>query len=113
MFRTSELGTWRLGRSDADRELIFPLSPPSFNSPSSPCFLSQDVLALRHRKGCRCHEGCALVVVSLRPPRLTLPSRSQVVGEEALSAEEKLALSFLGRFENEFVNQGVSENRSM
>ena len=36
-----------------------------------------------------------------------------VVGEEALSAEEKLALTFLGRFENEFVNQGIGENRSI
>ncbi|KAM0750329.1 V-type ATPase [Meredithblackwellia eburnea MCA 4105] len=36
-----------------------------------------------------------------------------VVGEEALSAEEKLALTFLGRFENEFVRQGPNENRSV
>merc|ERR1711939_300024 len=36
-----------------------------------------------------------------------------VVGEEALSSEEKLALEFLGRFENEFVKQGISENRTI
>ncbi|GAA5974650.1 hypothetical protein JCM11641_007039 [Rhodosporidiobolus odoratus] len=36
-----------------------------------------------------------------------------VVGEEALSTEEKLALEFLGRFENEFVNQGINENRTI
>lgn len=36
-----------------------------------------------------------------------------VVGEEALSPEEKLALTFLGRFENEFVNQGIAENRTI
>ncbi len=31
-----------------------------------------------------------------------------VVGEEALSAEDKLALEFLGRFEHEFVSQGAT-----
>ncbi|GAA6033579.1 hypothetical protein JCM8097_001466 [Rhodosporidiobolus ruineniae] len=36
-----------------------------------------------------------------------------VVGEEALSTEEKLALEFLGRFENEFVQQGANENRTI
>ncbi|GAA5884320.1 hypothetical protein JCM6882_002226 [Rhodosporidiobolus microsporus] len=36
-----------------------------------------------------------------------------VVGEEALSTEEKLALEFLGRFENEFVAQGINENRTI
>ncbi|BGP20730.1 hypothetical protein JCM10213_001026 [Rhodosporidiobolus nylandii] len=36
-----------------------------------------------------------------------------VVGEEALSTEEKLALEFLGRFENEFVRQGTGENRTV
>ncbi|GAA6017395.1 hypothetical protein JCM10207_005620 [Rhodosporidiobolus poonsookiae] len=36
-----------------------------------------------------------------------------VVGEEALSTEEKLALEFLGRFETEFVQQGLNENRSI
>lgn len=36
-----------------------------------------------------------------------------VVGEEALSTEEKLALEFLGRFENEFVKQGINENRTI
>ncbi|KAL8278184.1 hypothetical protein RQP46_009357 [Phenoliferia psychrophenolica] len=36
-----------------------------------------------------------------------------VVGEEALSPEEKLALTFLGRFEQEFVSQGIGEKRSI
>ncbi|GAA5962758.1 hypothetical protein JCM3765_006193 [Sporobolomyces pararoseus] len=36
-----------------------------------------------------------------------------VVGEEALSTEEKLALEFLDRFENEFVNQGINEKRTI
>ncbi|MBW0506268.1 hypothetical protein O181_045983 [Austropuccinia psidii MF-1] len=36
-----------------------------------------------------------------------------VVGEEALSSEEKLALQFLDKFENTFVNQGHNENRSI
>ncbi|KAK4700411.1 V-type H+-transporting ATPase subunit B, partial [Phenoliferia sp. Uapishka_3] len=36
-----------------------------------------------------------------------------VVGEEALSPEEKLALTFLGRFEQEFVSQGIGENRTI
>jgi len=36
-----------------------------------------------------------------------------VVGEEALSSEEKLALEFLSKFESQFVNQGASENRSI
>lgn len=30
-----------------------------------------------------------------------------VVGEEALSADDKLALEFLDRFEREFVGQGT------
>lgn len=33
-------------------------------------------------------------------------SMKAVVGEEALSAEDKLALEFLERFEHEFVAQG-------
>jgi len=33
-------------------------------------------------------------------------SMKAVVGEEALSAEDKLALEFLERFEHEFVSQG-------
>lgn len=36
-----------------------------------------------------------------------------VVGEEALSAEDKLSLEFLERFEKEFVNQGPYETRSI
>jgi vacuolar-type H+-ATPase subunit B/Vma2 len=36
-----------------------------------------------------------------------------VVGEEALSAEDKLSLEFLDRFEKEFVNQGPYETRSI
>lgn len=40
-------------------------------------------------------------------------SMKAVVGEEALSAEDKLALEFLDRFENEFVAQGAYETRSV
>jgi len=36
-----------------------------------------------------------------------------VVGEEALSAEDKLYLEFLDKFENKFVRQGAYENRSI
>ncbi|EFP78210.1 Vacuolar ATP synthase subunit B [Puccinia graminis f. sp. tritici] len=36
-----------------------------------------------------------------------------VVGEEALSSEEKLALEFLDKFESTFVTQGNNENRSI
>jgi len=40
-------------------------------------------------------------------------SMKAVVGEEALSSEEKLALEFLDKFEKRFVNQGASENRDI
>ena len=40
-------------------------------------------------------------------------SMMAVVGEEALSDEDMLYLQFLKRFEAEFVNQGMSENRSI
>ncbi|CAH7688492.1 vacuolar ATP synthase subunit B [Phakopsora pachyrhizi] len=40
-------------------------------------------------------------------------SMKAVVGEEALSSEEKLALEFLDKFESTFVNQGKNENRSI
>merc|ERR1711953_681121 len=36
-----------------------------------------------------------------------------VVGEEALSAEDKLYLEFLERFEKEFISQGSYENRTI
>lgn len=36
-----------------------------------------------------------------------------VVGEEALSAEDKLALEFLERFERDFVGQGSSSPSSL
>lgn len=36
-----------------------------------------------------------------------------VVGEEALSADDKLALEFLDRFEKEFVGQGAYESRTI
>jgi len=36
-----------------------------------------------------------------------------VVGEEALSADDKLALEFLERFEKEFVGQGSYEARTI
>lgn len=36
-----------------------------------------------------------------------------VVGEEALSADDKLALEFLDRFEREFVGQGSYEARTI
>lgn len=36
-----------------------------------------------------------------------------VVGEEALSADDKLALEFLDRFEKEFVGQGSYEARTI
>lgn len=40
-------------------------------------------------------------------------SMKAVVGDEALSAEDKLALEFLERFEKEFVNQGPYETRTI
>lgn len=40
-------------------------------------------------------------------------SMKAVVGEEALSSEEKLALEFLEKFESTFVNQGHNENRTI
>lgn len=36
-----------------------------------------------------------------------------VVGEEALSSEDKLALEFLDKFEHQFVGQGAYEARSV
>ena len=36
-----------------------------------------------------------------------------VVGEEALSAEDKLSLEFLEKFERQFVTQGAYEHRSI
>lgn len=36
-----------------------------------------------------------------------------VVGEEALSAEDKLSLEFLDKFENQFVKQGAYEARTI
>jgi V-type H+-transporting ATPase subunit B len=36
-----------------------------------------------------------------------------VVGEEALSAEDKLALEFLDKFERQFVGQGAYEARTI
>ncbi|GMK56776.1 hypothetical protein CspeluHIS016_0306160 [Cutaneotrichosporon spelunceum] len=40
-------------------------------------------------------------------------SMKAVVGEEALSADDKLALEFLDRFEHEFVGQGAYESRTI
>lgn len=40
-------------------------------------------------------------------------SMKAVVGEEALSAEDKLALEFLDKFERNFVAQGAYEKRSI
>lgn len=40
-------------------------------------------------------------------------SMKAVVGEEALSADDKLALEFLDRFEKEFVGQGAYEARTI
>lgn len=36
-----------------------------------------------------------------------------VVGEEALNAEDKLALEFLEKFEKTFINQGPYESRTI
>jgi V-type H+-transporting ATPase subunit B len=36
-----------------------------------------------------------------------------VVGEEALTDDDKLYLTFHDRFENEFINQGFFENRTI
>ncbi|MBP0604708.1 V-type ATP synthase subunit B, partial [Aeromonas sanarellii] len=36
-----------------------------------------------------------------------------VVGEEALSAEDKLSLEFLDKFERQFINQGQYESRTI
>ena len=36
-----------------------------------------------------------------------------VVGEEALSAEDKLALEFLDKFEQRFISQGQNEARDI
>jgi len=36
-----------------------------------------------------------------------------VVGEEALSSEDKLALEFLDKFEHQFVGQGAYESRTI
>ncbi|EPX73078.1 V-type ATPase V1 subunit B [Schizosaccharomyces octosporus yFS286] len=40
-------------------------------------------------------------------------SMKSVVGEEALSQEDRLALEFLGKFEKTFIQQGAYENRSI
>jgi len=39
-------------------------------------------------------------------------SMKAVVGEEALSADDKLALEFLDRFEKEFVGQGEHKQKT-
>lgn len=36
-----------------------------------------------------------------------------VVGEEALTAEDKLSLEFLDKFERTFISQGAYENRTI
>lgn len=36
-----------------------------------------------------------------------------VVGEEALSSEDKLSLEFLDKFERQFINQGAYESRTI
>lgn len=36
-----------------------------------------------------------------------------VVGEEALSSEDKLSLEFLEKFERQFISQGAYESRSI
>ena len=36
-----------------------------------------------------------------------------VVGEEALSTEDKLSLEFLDKFEKQFISQGAYENRTI
>ncbi len=36
-----------------------------------------------------------------------------VVGEEALTPEDKLALEFLDKFEKNFINQGLYEKRTV
>ncbi|CAA22584.1 V-type proton ATPase subunit B [Schizosaccharomyces pombe] len=40
-------------------------------------------------------------------------SMKSVVGEEALSQEDRLALEFLGKFEKTFISQGAYENRTI
>lgn len=40
-------------------------------------------------------------------------SMKAVVGEDALSAEDKLSLEFLDAFEKKFINQGAYENRTI
>jgi V-type H+-transporting ATPase subunit B len=40
-------------------------------------------------------------------------SMKAVVGEDALSAEDKLSLEFLDAFEKRFINQGAYENRTI
>ena len=59
---------------------------------------------IRWPQGSRSHNKYAKYAIAR-----DAASMKAVVGEEALSAEDKLALEFLERFEHEFVAQG--ENR--
>lgn len=59
--------------------------------------------------------------VSLQPPAEKQPHTNNsitaamkaVVGEEALSSEDKLSLEFLDKFERTFINQSAYESRSI
>ncbi len=49
----------------------------------------------------------------LPPSVVMLLPMKAVVGEEALSAEDKLSLEFLEKFERTFINQGPYESRTI
>lgn len=55
----------------------------------------------------------ALVFLQLYATGRDCASMKAVVGEDALSAEDKLSLEFLDAFEKKFINQGAYENRSV
>lgn len=53
---------------------------------------------------------------SLPPTNFSLPipaAMKAVVGEDALSSEDKLSLEFLDKFERSFINQSTYESRSI
>jgi V/A-type H+-transporting ATPase subunit B len=59
------------------------------------------------------HRGVADQLFAAYSRGKEVRSLTEIVGEEALSADDKKYLKFADRFESEFVNQGYFEDRSI
>jgi V/A-type H+-transporting ATPase subunit B len=103
-------GQMFLDKELADKGVYPPIHPSPKGSKSLSRLKSFGIGTGKTRED---HGGVADQLIGMYARALDARNLSSIVGAEALSASDKLALKFGEEFEMRFINQGINENRDI